>query len=127
MRSIAIALVTVSTMLAASAASEPEPAMTAQDLQQLCSGEDHVSKNACRIYILGVTQGIAVGVQLAGAKNARGTPCIPAGTSADALEQTIKTRLGEDLASRPADASLGASGFIGSALVAAYPCTKHPS
>jgi hypothetical protein len=126
MRWIAIALITLGTGLAANAAAEPAPAMTTEDLQQLCSGEDHVSKNACRIYILGVTQGIAVGVQLSGGKGTKGTPCVPAGTSAEALERTIKARLGEDLASHPADRGLEASGFIGSALAAAYPCVKHP-
>jgi len=126
MRWIAIALMTVSSIVAAVSAAEPEPAMTAEDLQQLCSGEDHVSKNACRIYILGVTQGIAVGVRMAGGGSGGGTPCVPAGTSADALEQTIKSKLGHDLASHPAHRTLEASSFIGSALVAAYPCTKHP-
>jgi len=34
-----------------------EAAMTAADLKELCSGSDHVSRNVCRIYILGLTEG----------------------------------------------------------------------
>jgi Rap1a immunity proteins len=126
MRWIVVALITVASTVTTVTFAEPEPAMTAEDLQQLCTGEDHVSKNACRIYILGVTQGIAVGARMAGGSSAGGTPCVPAGTSADALEQTIKSKLGRDLASHPADRTLEAAGFIGSALVSAYPCVKHP-
>ena len=125
MRWIVVTLISVSSTFTTVTSAEPEPAMTAEDLQQLCTGEDHVSRNACRIYILGVTQGIAVGVRMAGGSSA-GRPCVPPGTSADALEQTIKTRLGRDLANHPADRTLEAAGFIGSALLAAYPCAKHP-
>ena len=83
MRWIVVTLITVSSTLTPVTSAEPEPAMTAEDLQQLCTGEDHVSRNACRIYILGVTQGIVVGVRMAGGSSA-GTPCVPPGTSADA-------------------------------------------
>lgn len=125
MRWIAIALMTVSGILTAATSAEPEPAMTAGDLQALCSGEDHVSKNACRIYILGVAQGIAVGVRLAGGQGAR-APCVPPGASAEALEETVKGKLAADLTQRPDDRNLEASGFIGLVLGAAYPCAKQP-
>jgi Rap1a immunity proteins len=125
MRWVAVVLMTASGILATASSAEPEPAMTAQDLQQLCTGEDHVSKNACRIYILGVTQGIAVGARLAGGHATAGPPCIPPGTSAEELEATVKSRLEGDLAKRPADRSLEASSFIGSVLVAAFPCGKR--
>ncbi|HXW73388.1 MAG TPA: Rap1a/Tai family immunity protein [Steroidobacteraceae bacterium] len=128
MRSTAVVLFTVSGILTTATvrAAEPEPAMTAGDLQALCTGEDHVSENACRIYILGVTQGIAVGMHMAGGQVAGGAPCVPPGTSAEALEETVKSKLGQDLAKRPGDRNLEASGFIGSVLAAAYPCAKHP-
>ena len=126
MRSIAMVLLTATALLTTATASEPEPAMTAGDLQQLCMGEDHVSRNACRIYILGVTQGIAVGARLAGGAGAGGVPCVPAGISAETLEQTVKRKLGEDLARRPTDRDREASGFIGTVLVAAFPCQKAP-
>jgi len=124
MRWIAVALMTVSGILTAATSVEPEPAMTAGDLQALCTGEDHVSKNACRIYILGVTQGIAVGVRMACGQPAGGAPCVPPGTSAETLEETVKGKLAADLTKRPGDRSLEASGFIGSVLRSAFPCAK---
>ena len=96
-----------------------EPAMTAGDLEQLCAGTDHVSRNACRIYILGVTQGIALGIGIAHGKSAGRRPCLPPGISAEALEQTLKRRL-EPLA--PAERNREAPGFIDAVLAAAFPC-----
>jgi Rap1a immunity proteins len=107
-----------------SATSPAEPAMTAGDLQQLCAGTDHVSVNACRIYILGVTQGIAVGLSLGGGKGHTAHACVPPGVSAEELEQRIKARLDRRLSASPADQSLDAAGFIGAALTETFPCTK---
>ncbi len=122
MRSMTIVLAVAAVAVFSNARpAEPEPAMTAGDLQQLCTGEDHVSRNACRIYILGVTQGISVGLRMAeGAKAAR--PCVPPGVSAEALERAVKGRLAEDLAAHPKDQERDASGFVGSVLGAAFPC-----
>jgi hypothetical protein len=123
MRMIAIAL-TGCLAIAATVGSGagPEPAMTADDLQQLCTGTDHVSRNACRIYILGVTQGMAVGLKMADGKIAGGRPCVPANISAETLEQTLKRKLDEQLSRSPADKTLDASAFVGQVLQAAYPC-----
>jgi hypothetical protein len=101
-----------------SSAGAGEAAMTAGDLKELCSGSDHVSRNVCRVYILGVTEGIAQGLDIAAGKGKR--PCIPDGVSAERLEQTIKAKLDEDLSSarRTADAAL----FLGNALAEAFPC-----
>ena len=101
------------------AAAPEEPAMTASDLAQLCGGTDHVSVNACRVYILGVTQGIAVGIRMASGKSAASRACVPAGISADELEAALKKKLAA------LDAETGrhdAAGFIGAALAAAFPC-----
>lgn len=95
--------------------------MTVSDLAQLCSGTDHVSRNACRIYILGVTQGIAVGLHMAGGAGRSGRPCVPAGIAADELEATVKKRLAMPAA---ATDSRDASGFIADVLTTAYPCGK---
>ncbi len=93
--------------------------MTAGDLAQLCNGSDHVSVNACRIYILGVTQGIAVGIHMAAAKSSGSRPCVPPAISAEELEATLKKRLTVlDSDSQQHDAA----GFIGAALAAAFPC-----
>jgi hypothetical protein len=119
-RLLATAL-TITAALLLTAASSDEPAMTAADLAQLCNGADHVSVNACRIYILGVTQGIDVGMHLAGGKGHAGRPCIPPGISAEDLEATVKQKLAK------LDATAGtrdAAGFIAEVLLKSYPCTR---
>lgn len=103
-------------------AAAPEPAMTADDLQQLCGGTDHVSRNACRIYILGVTQGIAVGLKMAGGSVTAVHPCVPADISAESLEERVKKQLDADLARSPGDKRLDASAFVAKVLLGAYPC-----
>jgi len=97
-----------------------EAAMTAGDLKELCAGSDHVSRNVCRIYILGVTEGIAQGLSIAGGKGSR--PCIPAGVSAEQLEETVKSRLGKELSLSPARGTADAAPFLASTLAEAYPC-----
>lgn len=114
------ALTAAAAALFLTGASGEEPAMTASDLAQLCSGTDHVSVNSCRIYILGVTQGIAVGLRIAGAGRA-GRPCVPPGISAEDLEATVKKRLA---APGAASDARDASGFIGDVLATRYPCSK---
>ena len=124
MRLIAAALTVAATWTVAMAAhaAEERPAMTAGDLGQLCTGTDHVSRNACRIYILGVTQGIAIGIRIADGRSARPRPCGPAAISAEALEQTVKKKLAtlDGSTEREGDAA----GFIGAVVTAAYPCAK---
>jgi Ssp1 endopeptidase immunity protein Rap1a len=124
-RSPARLLLTAALLLGASASrADEDAAMSADDLQQLCAGTDHVSENACRIYILGVTQGVRVGISLAQHGGAR--PCVPAGMSAEELQKFVKTRLTERLAAAPADRSLDASRFIAAVLASAYPCKRPP-
>ena len=99
-----------------------EAAMTAGDLKELCSGSDHVSRNVCRIYILGITEGIAQGMNIASGKGAK--PCIPDGVSAERLEQTVKARLEEDLSTSPARNTADAASFLAAALAEAFPCSR---
>ena len=94
--------------------------MTAGDLHELCTGSDHVSVNVCRIYILGVAEGIAQGMNIAGGKGSK--PCIPEGVSAEQLEATVKSRLGEELAHAPARGTSDAAAFLATTLAQAYPC-----
>jgi hypothetical protein len=118
-------LLTVVLVVGATASrADEDAAMSADDLQQLCAGTDHVSENACRIYILGVTQGVRVGISLAQHGGAR--PCVPAGMSAEELQNFVKTRLTQRLAAAPADRSLDASRFIATVLASAYPCKRPP-
>lgn len=123
MKSTAIALIFCLAVASnTGSAAAPEPAMTADDLQQLCAGTDHVSRNACRIYILGVTQGMALGLKIADGKITGGRPCVPASISAESLEATLKKKLDQDLSATPGERNLDASAFVGQVLVAAYPC-----
>jgi hypothetical protein len=128
MKAIAVASMIVGVLVAGAAptqqqASSTLPVMTAGDLQDLCAGADHVSRNSCRIYILGVTQGIAVGLRLAARGSHGARPCTPADIPAETLEQTVKERLGEQLRERPARHDAEASQLIGTVLTQAFPCT----
>ena len=119
MRSLATIVATTAAALALTAATPEQPAMTAGDLAQLCSGADHVSVNACRVYILGVTQGIAVGIHMAAARRPASRPCVPPETSAEELDAALKKKLAAlDSDSGKRDAA----GFIGAALAASFPC-----
>ena len=126
MKSIAaVLMIGAPLLLAGPAAAGPETAViTAGDLQQLCLGTDTTSKNVCRVYILGVTQGITLGMNIAAGKMKGGRPCIPEALSGDALESSIKSKLGEHLARVPADRNLDASAFIATLMVAKYPCPQ---
>jgi Rap1a immunity proteins len=104
----------------AMAAHAAEAAMTAGDLKELCAGSDHVSRNVCRIYILGITEGIAQGLSIAGGKGSRA--CIPTGVSAERLEETIRSRLVQDLSVSPALSSSDAAAFLATTLAEAFPC-----
>lgn len=98
--------------------------MTAADLAQLCSGTDHVSRNACRIYILGVAQGMDVGIRMAGGGSRASGPCVPRGIAAQELEATVKQKLAA--LDAPAGAR-DAAGFIAAVLLKSFPCGKAPA
>jgi Rap1a immunity proteins len=121
MRALAILLCAAGTLLG-SAHAVAQEAMTADDLQQLCSGSDHVSRNACRIYILGITQGVQLGLGMAEGKGRK--PCVPTAISAESLEQSVKTRLAKDLAAHPDNGSKDAGSFVAGVLHETYPCPR---
>ena len=114
-----VASLTLATALCLTAPTTAQPAMTAGDLAQLCAGTDHVSVNACRIHMLGVTQGIAVGIRMAGSGKGASRPCVPPTMAAEDLEATLKRRLAAlDARGEQQDAA----GFIGAVLAARFPC-----
>jgi hypothetical protein len=118
-RSLATIVAAAAAALTLTAAAPEQPAMTAGDLAQLCTGSDHVSVNACRIYILGVTQGIAVGIRMAAAQSPAARPCVPPETSAEELDAILKKKL----AALDGDSGQReAAGFIGAALATKFPC-----
>jgi hypothetical protein len=120
MKIILTALAVAATVLAIPARAA-EAAMTAGDLKELCAGSDHVSRNVCRIYILGVTEGIAQGLSIAAGKGSK--PCIPEGVSAEQLQETVKSHLGKELSLSPARGTTDAAPFLASTLAEAFPCT----
>jgi hypothetical protein len=111
-------------LISAGSPASEDRAMTAADLQQLCLGSDMTSKNVCRIYILGVVQGIVVGLNIADGKGMGARPCIPNKFSAEVLEEAVKSSLAEDLTRVPSDRSVYASGIIGGIMVKVFPCPK---
>lgn len=102
-----------------------ENAMTAGDLQQICLGSNAESKAACRFYILGIAQGIDLGMNIADGKTQGGRPCLSENTSGSALEVTVKMKMGQDLMVFPDDRKLDASGFVGAIIIKTFPCRKQ--
>lgn len=102
----------------------PDNTMTVGDLQQICLASDAESKAACRFYILGIVQGIQVGMSIADGKTQGGRPCVPENTSSPALELAVKMKMGQDLMVFPDDRKLDASGFVGAIIVNTFPCRK---
>jgi hypothetical protein len=93
--------------------------MTTGDLQEICIGRDEGSKNACKFYILGVTEGTSVA---AGVANDKAHFCIPEGVSASAMELVVKMAIGQDLMVFPADRDIPAVSFVAAAMQKAFPC-----
>jgi hypothetical protein len=129
MRSTALLLLTLccSTivgMAQSKRASADDTAMTAGDLQEICIGSSAESKAACRFYLLGITQGISMGMSIADGKTEGGRPCIPENLSASAIELAVKIKMGQDLMVYPDDRKLDASGLVSAALVSTFPCRK---
>ena len=89
-----IAAVLPGLLLLQPAAADPaQPVMTAGELQQLCLASDTTSKNVCRVYILGVTQGMALGLEIADGKGPLKRPCVPATLSGESLAESVKARM----------------------------------
>ena len=99
-------------------------AMTAGDLQQICLGSSAESKAACRFYVLGITQGIDLGMNIADGKTQGGRPCVPENISGSALELAVKMKMGQALMVFPDDRKLDASGFVGAIIITTFPCRK---
>lgn len=122
---IPVALILMGGLLARPAASDPaQPVMTAGDLQQLCVATDTTSRNVCRVYILGVTQGIAFGLDIADGKSSLNRPCMPGTLSGESLADSVKARIDRSLANSPKDKDVDAARFIAMLAASTYPCRK---
>lgn len=129
MRSTALLLLTLccSTIVGTSQtkrASDDEKVMTAGDLQEICIGSSAEAKAACRFYLLGITQGLSMGMSIADGKTDGGRPCIPENLSGSAIELAVKIKMGQDLMVFPDDRKLDASGFVSAMIVSTFPCRK---
>jgi hypothetical protein len=123
----AAAFVMVISLLAARVEAEPaQPVMTAADLQQLCVASDTTSKNVCRVYILGVTQGIGIGLNIADGKSAVNRPCIPQRLSGESLAESVKAKLGQTLTASPQDQGMDAADFVAGVMARTFSCRKAP-
>lgn len=96
--------------------------MTVGDLQQICTDASAESKSACKFYILGVAQGIRLGMSVADGKSDGGRLCLPDDVPSSGLAFLVKKNIGEILMFYPKDRALEASGFVGAALIKQYPC-----
>jgi hypothetical protein len=122
MKTPLLVLMAAGLMLANVAVSAAEDnAISAGDLQQLCHGSDTTSKNVCRVFIVGVVQGIQLGLDMADHHAPRA--CVPGTVSAAGLESAVKTQLDQKLQATPAAQEQAAASLIGTIVVRAYPCT----
>lgn len=119
-----VTVVLLGTLLQPAAADPAQPVMTAGELQQLCVASDTTSKNVCRVYILGVTQGMALGLDIADGKSTLSRPCVPTTLSGDSLAESVKARIDRSLAASPKDRDDDAARFIAALAASAYPCHK---
>jgi hypothetical protein len=120
-----VALLLLATCQSRSAAADSsQPVMTAADLQQICVASDTTSKNVCRVYILGITQGISIGLDIADGRSTTPRACIPEGLSGEALADAIKTRLGQSLATSPKNQDMDAAKYIAGVMSRAFPCHR---
>ena len=98
--------------------------MTAGDLQQICSSQNRDVDAPCRFYIMGIVQGITIGLGMADGKVAPGRPCIPDDLQDSKLETLVKAKLGADLMVNPGDKELPASSFVGAVIATSFQCNK---
>ena len=113
-----------------------QPALAGQivvgDLQTVCTASDKEGKAICKFYILGVIEGLGVGLNsnLEGGNHPQFVAkekvslCVPEGLPGDLLEFLVKKQIGEDLMFYPEDKKLPAVSFIGGVIVRQYPCPQ---
>lgn len=98
--------------------------MTAGDLQEICSSQNPDVDAPCRFYIMGIVQGITIGLGMADGKVASGRPCIPDDLQDSKLETLVKAKLGADLMVNPGDKELPASSLVGAVIATIFRCNK---
>jgi hypothetical protein len=95
------------------------------NLQKVCTATDSEAKAACSAFILGVSQGIALGMAIADGKTVfNGRLCIPARTKTATIEMLVKDSIDRGLALHPEDREGEAAGLVGAILIKKFPCSK---
>lgn len=97
--------------------------LTAGELQQICSSQKLDVDAPCRFYIMGIVQGITIGIGMADGR-AGGKPCIPDNLPISKLETVVKAQLGADLQVNPDDKTLPASSFVGAVIAQTFKCQR---
>lgn len=95
--------------------------MTVGDLRAVCAGSDEGTQNACRLYILGVTEGLSLGAETARANSK--VICVPEGVSGTQMVLLLKSKMDADLTLYPKDTELAAVGFVAAVMIRQYPCS----
>ena len=93
--------------------------MKLSDLRDICAGTDELHATACKFYILGVTEGLALGAGVAKDKNHF---CIPEGVSSQKMLLIVKNTMTADLAAFPQDKDMPAVSFVAASMQQAFPC-----
>jgi Rap1a immunity proteins len=102
--------------------------MNLGDLYQLCTSPDRSNKSACTFYILGVFEGAQIGSGTVRDKSGvfqegrNKSLCVPEGLTSAAMELTVKTKMGADLAVYPEDRSMPAVSFLVALMASEFPC-----
>jgi Ssp1 endopeptidase immunity protein Rap1a len=121
---LAVGLLSATGAFAAPPALPAANTVNAEDLAEFCVGSDHVSQNVCRIYILGVTQGLVLGL---GASRRTPGLCVPADVTAETLEAAVKARFAAALQANPELKDEDGARFIVALLGKTYPCARPAS
>lgn len=124
MRAVIWVLLCTLTFVYPAGAADGNGVMTGGDLQYICTNPSAEKKAACQFYILGITQGVSMGISIAEGKTKGGIPCIPDDISGSALELAVKIKLGQELMAYPEDKKLDASSLVGAILVDTFLCRK---
>jgi hypothetical protein len=115
-------------LFGAVAAAQSSPAsakeMTAGDLQEICGSANRDVDAPCRFYIMGIVQGINIGLGMADGKVVSRRPCIPDDVQDSKLELLVKAKLGADLMVNPGDKELPASSLVGAVIATSFPCNN---
>jgi hypothetical protein len=71
-----------------------------------------------------VTQGLAIGLDIADGKGTLSRPCVPSSLSGESLADAVKARIDRFLASTPKDKDIDAARFVATLAATTYPCRK---